>query len=96
MKELTSSVEKAAGTSWSALVTHQVFVGLGLVLLSLIVFAILYYAFKKLNVMNNLSPIIVLIVILVVGIDLALFGYGLMHVFNPGYYALQEIKEVIK
>ncbi|QPI16951.1 membrane protein [Staphylococcus phage vB_StaM_SA1] len=92
MDRFMDSVDKATGITWSALVTQQVFYGLGMVLLAVLSLIGLYFIFKKITIRNMTFNISIVMLFFTV-ISIALLGYGFMHVFNPGYYALNEIKD---
>lgn len=96
MNKTIEAIENATGTAWHALVTHQVLIGLGSLALGLILIGGLYFALKyySINLKRNVNT---LIVFSLVGLfSVAVMAYGLAHIFNPGYFALQDGMSMIK
>lgn len=96
MKETIEAIENATGTVWGALVWHQVLIGLGSVALSVIVLYVLYLINKKFRVFRNQNVNHMIVFGFVGLLTVSVFGYGLLHVINPGYFALQNGLELIK
>lgn len=96
MKETIEAIENATGAVWSALVWHQVLIGLGSVALSAIVLYVLYLINKKFKVFRNQNVNHMIVFGFVGLLTVSVFGYGLLHVINPGYFALQNGLELIK
>lgn len=96
MKETIQAIEHASGVMWGALVWHQVLIGLGTILLSALAIFVLYMINKKFRIFRNQNVNHMIIFGFVGFITVAVFGYGLMHVINPGYFALQNGLDLIK
>ena len=96
MKETIEAIENATGTLWGALVWHQVLIGLGSVVLSAIVLYVLYLVNKKFRVFRNRNVNHIIMFGFVAAVTVSVFGYGLFHLINPGYFALQNGLDLIK
>lgn len=96
MKETIQTIEHASGVMWGTLVWHQVLIGLGTILLSALAIFVLYMINKKFNIFRNQNANHMIIFGFVGLITVSVFGYGLLHVINPGYFALQNGLDLIK
>uniref|UniRef100_A0AAU8GT67 Membrane protein n=1 Tax=Mammaliicoccus phage MSShimriz1 TaxID=3230127 RepID=A0AAU8GT67_9VIRU len=92
MERVMDSIDKATGVTWGALVTQQVFYGLGMIILASLALLGLCVILKKVTI-RNISFNISLVMLFLTVVSIALLGYGFMHVINPGYYALQDMKD---
>lgn len=92
MERVMDSIDKATGVTWGALVTQQVFYGLGMIILASLALLGLYVILKRVTI-RNISFNVSLVMLFLTVVSIALLGYGFMHVINPGYYALQDIKD---
>ncbi|XWX32616.1 membrane protein [Staphylococcus phage PG-2021_76] len=92
MERVMDSIDKATGVTWGALVTQQVFYGLGMIILASLALLGLFLILKKVTI-RNISFNISLVMLFLTVVSIALLGYGFMHVINPGYYALQDVKD---
>ena len=81
---------------WGTLVWHQVLIGLGTILLSAFVIFVLYMINKRFRVFRTQNVNHMLIFGFVGLITVSVFGYGLLHVINHGYFALQNGLDLIK
>lgn len=96
MKETIEAIEKATGTVWHALVFHQVLIGLGTIIATSIVLYVLFLINKKMRLFSSRNINGMIVVGFIGFISILTFGYGVLHVINPGYYALHEGLSMIK
>ncbi|ANT44839.1 membrane protein [Staphylococcus phage vB_SscM-1] len=92
MERVMDSIDKATGVTWGALVTQQVFYGIGMIILASLALLGLYVILKRVTI-RNISFNVSLVMLFLTVVSIALLGYGFMHVINPGYYALQDMKD---
>lgn len=95
MNKSVEQVSEVVGQGLSAMVFQQVIEGIGFILVSLVLAVLIGVAVTKLKV--NLSNGIVIIALLIMGlIAIVSFICGLLHVVNPEYWAILELKGFIK
>lgn len=87
-------VSNALGYSWSALVHQQIWNGILFLLVGLVVAFVIYLLWYKFNLKLTTSNVIITYVLLGV-LCVSLSIYGLAHIVNPSYFALQEAKTLI-
>ncbi|QQV88561.1 membrane protein [Staphylococcus phage ZCSS1] len=92
MERVMDSIDKATGVTWGALVTQQVFYGIGMIILASLALLGLYVILKRVTI-RNISFNVSLVMLFLAVVSIALLGYGFMHIINPGYYALQDMKD---
>lgn len=96
MNKTIEAIENASGVAWHALVWHEVLIGLGILVLSIGVMYALFIINKRFNIFRNQNVNHMIIFGFVGLITVSVFGYGLLHVLNPGYFALQNGLDLIK
>lgn len=87
-------VSNALGYSWSALVHQQIWNGILFLLVGLVVAFVIYLLWYKFNLKLTTSNVIITYLLLGV-LCVSLSIYGLSHIVNPSYFALQEAKTII-
>ncbi|WFG34097.1 hypothetical protein F10086_175 [Staphylococcus phage vB_SauM_JDF86] len=95
---MDKAIEKASnalGQGFSTMVWQQVLIGLGFVLLSVALAFVIWVLVKKFQVPFNNPTAFVVYVIMIVAI-VASFIWGVLHILNPEYYAILELKGFIK
>lgn len=95
---MNKAVEQASNTlgqGLSAMVWQQVLIGIGFILFGLILSLLIWVLVKKFHVpFNHPTAFVVYSVMLLVIV--ASFVWGGLHVINPEYYAILELKGFIK
>lgn len=91
MNDVLEQASHIVGESAKALVFHQVLVGLGFIILGLVLCVIVWVLFNKFHVSIVHPTAFVVYTVLLVSI-VASFIYGGLHVINPEYYALLQLK----
>lgn len=95
---MNKAVEQASNTlgqGLSAMVWQQVLIGVGFILFGLILSLLIWVLVKKFHVpFNHPTAFVVYSVMLLVIV--ASFVWGGLHVINPEYYAILELKGFIK
>lgn len=95
---MDKAVEKASsalGQGFSTMVWQQVLIGLGFVLLSVVLSFVIWVLVRKFQVPFNNPIAFVVYVIMIVAIVASLI-WGVLHILNPEYYAILELKGFIK
>lgn len=91
---VVEKVSSALGYSWHALVSQQVWNGVLFFLAGLVVAFVIYLLWYKFNLKLTTSNVIITYLLLGV-LCVSLSIYGLAHIVNPSYFALQEAKTLI-
>lgn len=95
---MNKAVEQASNTlgqGLSAMVWQQVLIGVGFILFGLILSLLIWVLVKKFHVpFNHPTAFVVYSVMLLVIV--VSFVWGGLHVINPEYYAILELKGFIK
>ena len=95
MNKAVEQASNALGQGLSAMVWQQVLIGVGFILFGLILSLLIWVLVKKFHVpFNHPTAFVVYSVMLLVIV--ASFVWGGLHVINPEYYAILELKGFIK
>ena len=95
---MNKAVEQASNTlgqGLSAMVWQQVLIGIGFILFGLILSLLIWVLVKKFHVPFN-HPTAFVVYSLMLLVIVASFVWGGLHVINPEYYAILELKGFIK
>lgn len=95
---MNKAVEQASNTlgqGLSAMVWQQVFIGIGFILLGVVLSLLIWVLVKKFHVPFN-HPTAFVVYSLMLIVIVASFIWGVLHVINPEYYAILELKGFIK
>lgn len=95
MNKTLEQLSDIAGQGVSSLVFQQVLVGIGFVLLGLLFIGLVWVLTKKLQIpFNHPTAFVVYVSMLIIAI--ASLIWGGLHILNPEYYALLELKGFFK
>ena len=95
---MNKAVEQASNTlgqGLTAMVWQQVLIGVGFILLGVVLSLLIWVLVKKFHVPFN-HPTAFVVYSLMLLVIVASFIWGGLHVINPEYYAILELKGFIK
>lgn len=95
---MNKAVEQASNTlgqGLSAMVWQQVLIGIGFILLGVVLSLLIWVLVKKFHVPFK-HPTAFVVYSLMLIVIVASFIWGGLHVINPEYYAILELKGFIK
>ncbi|BCG66452.1 hypothetical protein [Staphylococcus phage vB_SsapH-Golestan101-M] len=95
---MDKAIEKASnalGQGFSTMVWQQVLIGVGFILLGVVLSLLIWVLVKKFHVPFN-HPTAFVVYSLMLIVIVASFIWGVLHILNPEYYAILELKGFIK